>query len=94
MSITATLGPPATIGTMRRRTVEDLERALTAGEWLRPADVARVLGVSKSTVVRMLTATPPQLRYRLKSGTGRHREIHPDDVRAALAQRRKVHGDQ
>ncbi|MFC4146635.1 hypothetical protein ACFO0M_10240 [Micromonospora mangrovi] len=93
MSITNTLDPPATIGTMAR-TVEELERALRDGEWLRPGDVALVLGASKSTVVRMLNADPPEIRYRRKAGTGRHRECHPEDVLTKLAESRRVHGDQ
>ncbi|MFI6228857.1 hypothetical protein ACIBCR_16260 [Micromonospora echinospora] len=93
MSITATLGTLGTIGAMAA-TVEDLERRLAAGEWLRPGDVARLLRASKSTVVRMLDADPPQIRYRLKPGTGRHRECHPGDVRRHLEERRRVHGDQ
>jgi hypothetical protein len=93
VSITAALGTAATIGTMAR-TVEELERAVRAGEWLRPADVAVLLDVSRSTVVRMLNADPPGIRYRRKPGTGRHRECHPDDVIAALEQSRRVHGDQ
>ncbi len=93
MSITLTLAPTATIGTMPR-TVEDLERALDAGEWLRPGDVANLLDISRAAVVRMLNADPPQIRYRVKPGTGRHRECHPDDVRRELAARRQVHGEQ
>ncbi|TCB97598.1 DNA-binding protein [Micromonospora zingiberis] len=76
------------------RSVEDLESAARTGEWLRPGDVALVLGVSRTAVVRMLNADPPALRYRIKPGSGRHRECHPDDVIAALEQRRQVHGDQ
>ncbi|MFY1589019.1 hypothetical protein ACN267_31515 [Micromonospora sp. WMMD734] len=75
------------------RTVEDLERAAQAGEWLRPADVALLLNVSKSTVVRMLNADPPEIRFRRKAGTGRHRECHPEDVLSKLTDRRQVHGD-
>lgn len=93
MSITATLGTVGTISVMAG-TVEDLERRLAAGEWLRPGDVARLLGVARTSVVRMLNADPPQIRYRLKPGTGRHRECHPDDVRRELDARRRVHGDQ
>lgn len=91
MSITNTLDPPATISTMSR-TVEDLERALDAGEWLRPGDVARLLDISRAAVVRMLNAEPPQIRYRVKPGTGRHRECHPEDVRRELVARRQIHG--
>ncbi|MEU7590659.1 hypothetical protein AB0A95_30755 [Micromonospora sp. NPDC049230] len=74
------------------RTVDELERAVRAGEWLRPGDVALLLVVSKSTVVRMLNADPPEIRYRRISGTGRHRECHPEDVLRELAARREVHG--
>ncbi|MFG1898713.1 hypothetical protein ACGFIP_32365 [Micromonospora zamorensis] len=76
------------------RTVDDLEQGLAADEWLRPGDVARVLDISKSAVIRMLNAEPPQIRYRYKPGTGRHRECHPEDVRRELVARRQVHGDQ
>ncbi|TDC42106.1 hypothetical protein [Micromonospora sp. KC213] len=75
------------------RTVDDLRQALDAGEWLRPADAALVIGVSKSVVVRMLTADPPKMRYRVKAGTGRHRECHPDDVRREMEARHQVHGE-
>jgi hypothetical protein len=93
VSITATLDTPVTIGAMAR-TVEDLERALESGEWLRPGDVARLLGISRTAAVRLLNSDPPQIRYRVKPGTGRHRECHPDDVRRELDARRQVHGDQ
>lgn len=92
MSITATFATIGTIGAMAE-TVEDLERRLRAGAWLRPGDVARVLDASRSTVVRMLTADPPLIRWRTKPGS-RHRECHPEDVLRLLAERRRVHGDQ
>ena len=93
MSITGMLGRIATIGTMTD-TAENLLRRLDAGEWLRPAEVAALLGISKSTVVRMLDAEPPRLRFRRKPGTGRHRECDPEHVRELLAARRRVHGEQ
>ena len=71
---------------------EGLERRVRAGEWLTPGEVAVLLGASRATVDRMLTAEPPQLAYRFKPGTGRHREIQPESVLAELARRREVHG--
>lgn len=87
-----TVGTLDTEGTMAR-TPEDLERALAAGEWLRPGDVAILLGVARATIVRMLNADPPEFRYRVKPGTGRHRELNPADVRRALDRKGTVHGD-
>jgi hypothetical protein len=74
-------------------TPEEIERRLDGGEWLRPGDVAILLGVSRKTVDRMLSATPPAMRWRRKPGTGRYREVHPEDVRRELDARRKVVGE-
>ncbi|MEU7171914.1 hypothetical protein [Micromonospora tulbaghiae] len=52
----------------------ELETALRGGEWLRPGDVALLLNASNSTVIRMLTANPPEIRFRRKSGAARHRD--------------------
>lgn len=73
-------------------TAEEIERRLNAGEWLRPGDVAILLDVSRSTVTRMLDPKSPVIRFRTIPGSGRHRELHPDDVRRQLIERRKVHG--
>lgn len=70
----------------------DLERRARAGEWLRPSDVATLLGVNRRTVDRLLRAESGGLSYRVKPGTGRHREINPGDVLAELDRRRTVHG--
>jgi hypothetical protein len=75
-------------------TAEEIERRVRAGEWPTPGDVATLLSVGRKTVDRMLTARPPLIRFRIKSGTGRHRECHPDDVLRELARRREVHGDE
>jgi hypothetical protein len=71
---------------------EGLERRVRAGEWLTPGEVAALLGASRATVDRMLTAEPPVLAYRFKPGTGRHREVQPESVLAELERRREVHG--
>lgn len=74
-------------------TPEEIERRLDAGEWLRPGDVAILLGVSRKTVDRMLPDQSPTMRWRRKPGTGRHREVHPEDVRRELDARRNIVGE-
>lgn len=71
----------------QRRAVEQRVRA---GEWLRPGDAAVLLGVDRRTVDRMLRAGV--MRYRVKPGTGRHREVHPEDLLREWATRRRVLG--
>lgn len=71
---------------------EELERQLDAGVWLTPTQVAELLDISRSTVWRMWQGDSPAFRSRIRAGRGGYRELHPDDVRAALAERRKVHG--
>lgn len=71
---------------------EMIERRLNAGEWLMIGDVAILLGVDRTTVDRMLKTTPPKLSWRFRSGTGRYRELNPEDVRRELNARRTVHG--
>ena len=66
--------------------VQVLKRRLAAGEWLRPGDVALVLGVGRSSVVRWLNADPPIIRYKTKPGPGRHRLCDPGDVLRLLAE--------
>ena len=73
-------------------TAEEIERRVRAGEWPTPGDVATLLDVGRKTVDRMLTAG--LIRYRVKPGTGKHRECHPDDVLRELVRRRTVHGDE
>lgn len=93
MSPLATLTTAATIATMGD-TPADLERRLSAGEWLLPGQVAKLLGVDRSTVVRMLAPPEsPRIRYRERPGSGRYRECHPEDVRRELEARRRVHGE-
>lgn len=92
MSPLATLAPPATITTMA--TVEDLEARLAAGAWLLPGEVAKLLDIDRTTVIRAyLNPDPPKIRYRHRAGAGGYRECHPDDVRRELAARRQVHGE-
>ncbi|MEU1810920.1 hypothetical protein [Micromonospora aurantiaca (nom. illeg.)] len=74
--------------------VEELEERLSRGEWLLPGEVATLLSVSRSTVIRVyLNPDPPKIRYRVRPGSGQYRECHPDDVRRELDARRQVHGD-
>jgi DNA-binding GntR family transcriptional regulator len=68
--------------------VQAIERRLDTGDWLLPGEVARLLGVSRTTVHRYLGT---RIRYRHRGG-GRLRECHPDDVRTLLAEARRIHG--
>lgn len=67
--------------------IAELERRLTAGEWLRSGEVAALLGVGRTTMHRMLTGGA--VGYRIRPGAGGHRECNPDDVRQQLAERRR-----
>lgn len=90
--MSATLAAPATITTMD--TAGEIERRLARGEWLLPGEVAVLLGVDRSTVIRAyLRPDPPLIRYRRRPGRGGYRECHPDDVRLVLAERRRIHGE-
>lgn len=94
MSHPATLASAATIATMAK-SPEELEQRLDAGAWLLPGEVAVLLGVDRSTVIRAyLKPDPPRIRFRKRAGSGRYRECHPEDVRRELAERRRVHGEQ
>lgn len=73
-------------------TPEELERRLDANEWLLVGEVATLLGVDRTTIHRMLTTEPPKFRHKRRAGRGGYRELHPDDVRRELDERRKVHG--
>jgi hypothetical protein len=87
----ATNATPATIATMGG-TADEIERRLDQGDWLLPGDVAILLEVDRSTIVRMLNADPPRIRFRRRPGAGQYRECHPDDVRQLLEERRRIHG--
>lgn len=69
--------------------VEDIEGRLSAGEWLRPGEVAALVGASRSTVHRWLAEG--RLRYRSRPFSG-HRTCDPQDVRTLLAESRREHG--
>jgi hypothetical protein len=71
-------------------TAKEIEARVKAGEWPSPGDVATLLDVGRKTVDRMLNAG--LIRYRVKPGTGRHRECNPDDVLRELVARRTIHG--
>lgn len=65
---------------------ERLEQRLAEGEELSPGEVAALLRVGRTTVHDMLTSG--KIRYTLTPGG--HRRCHPEDVRKALAERRRV----
>lgn len=67
--------------------IADLERRLRAGEWLLIGEVAAVIGISRASVDRMLTAGT--IGHRVRPGSGRYRECDPDDVRHQLDERRR-----
>ncbi|WP_162959241.1 hypothetical protein [Micromonospora tulbaghiae] len=76
-------------------TVEELEARLDRGDWLLPGEVAKLLGIDRTTVIRAyLNPDPPRIRYRRRAGAGGYRECHPDDVRRELNARRQVYGDE
>ncbi|RBQ05133.1 hypothetical protein DQE82_26655 [Micromonospora sp. LHW51205] len=91
--VLATLATAATITTMAG-TVEELEARLDRGDWLLPGEVAKLLGIDRTTVIRAyLNPEPPKIRFRRRAGSGGYRECHPGDVRAELDRRRQVHGE-
>lgn len=60
--------------------------------WLSVGEAAIVLGFGQKNrfmVHRMILNQ--QIRVRFKSGTGRHRLCHPDDLNRILAEKREVH---
>lgn len=69
-------------------TPDQIEARLNEGQWLIPGHVARLLGISRSTVVRMLTDEPPKIGSRLRGLSNDQRECDPADVRRLLAKRR------
>lgn len=68
----------------------DLQRRLDAGERLSPGEAAELLGIHRSTVDRMLKSGA--LAYYVKPGSGEHREVDPESLRAELARRAERHG--
>lgn len=65
---------------------EELERRLNAGDELSPGEVAVLLRVGRTTVHAMLASG--KIRY--TETPGGHRRCHPQDVRAALDERRRL----
>ena len=65
---------------------EVLERRLATGAELTPGEVAVLLQVGRTTVHEMLNSG--KIRYRVTPGG--HRRCWPEDVRAALAERRRL----
>lgn len=56
---------------------EQLEERARAGEWLRPGDAARLLGFSRSTMLRRID--DGTVGWRLHAG-GHQRRVNPVDV--------------
>lgn len=82
-------------GTMARETERltpeqraGLEKRLEAGEWLRPNDVAAVLGLSRSTVQRMMKIG--EIGYRVHPPS-RYRYANPEHVQKLLRDIRREH---
>lgn len=67
---------------------EQLEARVRAGEWLRPGDAARLLGLSRSTMLRRLD--DKTVGWRLHPG-GKQRRVNPVDVIRLLDQSRAEH---
>ena len=65
-----------------------LEERVKADEWLRPGDVAKLLDVSRSTVVRRIKAGEIGVRYKPRSS---YRVCNPVDVRQLLDETRREH---
>jgi excisionase family DNA binding protein len=71
--------------------VSDIERRLNAGgddAWLRPGEVAALLGVGRTKVHEMLNSGT--IGYRIKAG-GIQRRCNPDDVTRLLSESRREH---
>lgn len=66
----------------------DLERRLSAGEWLRPGEVAALLDTSRASIDRWIRAGRIGFRRR---GPGGHRLLNPEDVRKELHEYRREH---
>lgn len=67
--------------------IAELERRLNAGDWLLIGEAAAVLGISRATVDRLLTAGT--IGHRIRPGAGSYRECNPTDVRRLLDERRR-----
>jgi Helix-turn-helix domain len=63
-----------------------LERRLDAGEWLRPGEVAVLLGWSRSTVTNRINDGTIAHRWK-----GKQRVCKPQDVRRLLDKSREEH---
>jgi hypothetical protein len=62
---------------MSQKDPAELRKRLEAGEWLRPGDVAIAMGLSRSTVHRLLD--DGQIGWKLRPG-GKQRWCDPKDV--------------
>jgi excisionase family DNA binding protein len=67
---------------------ERLEARVRAGEWLRPGDAARLLGFSRSTMLRRID--DGTVGYRMHAG-GHQRRVNPEDVLRLLEASRAEH---
>lgn len=70
-------------------TADEVQRQLDDGAWLKPGAVGVLFGVSRFTVDDWLKAG----RIGYRKTVGGQRECDPDDVRALLAERQRVHRD-
>lgn len=70
--------------------VADLERRLSAGEWLRLGEVAALTGRGRSTIQDWITSG--KWKPRRTRTLGGHRQFHPDDVRSLIAEARHISG--
>lgn len=59
---------------------ERAERKLAAGEWLSTGEAAKLLGIDKTTVIRM--ADRDEINAKKKTGVGRYWLIDPAAVAA------------
>lgn len=73
---------------------QDLLRRLKLGvdddrAWLTPGEAALVLGTNRVNINRQIHAG--LLRWRFRTGSGRHRVLHPDDIQTRLADKERVY---
>jgi excisionase family DNA binding protein len=71
------VSPPA-------RTRDELLAALDNDEWLQIGEAAVVIGMSRSTVHRMVRNGKIRVRRRPSSGVAGQRELNPEDVRREM----------